>query len=123
MSSTIWYPYRYETNCQDNQEISIAQSKFNSTSSNVQAIPSGKTKVPGASAVANPTTLILGSALKPSNIPNGETPTGPGGAIGTGTTGGGGPSSGAQGLYDLLTGVMFALSSCICVMFGVWMIL
>lgn len=106
----------------DNQEISLGQTVFNATSSNIQAIPSGKNAVPSATAVSNPTTLTLGSNLSPSDIPNGQTPTGTGGSIGGATgTGGSGSSSGASamGLFGTGTTLVMTLSTCIGVLLGV----
>ena len=110
---------------QDNQQISLAPAKFNETTSNILSIPSGKSQVPSATAVSNPTTLTLGSNLSPSNLPNGQTPTGTGGAIGTGTSGGSGSSSAASGLglYGSGTGVVFGFTTCICVLLGSWLAL
>src|SRR5437667_7789410 len=98
---TIWYfpPSLIGFNQQDNKEISLAQTKFNETSSNIQVIHSGKGKIPSATPVANPTTLTIGVT----NIPQGPKPTGSGGVLGTitglpGIPGSTGSSSGANGL-------------------------
>jgi len=106
----------------DNQEISLGQTVFNATSSNIEAIPSGKNAVPSATPVANPTTLTLGSNLSPSDIPNGETPTGTGGSIGGATgAGGSGSSSDASrmGLYGTGTTLVMTVSTCMGVLLGV----
>jgi hypothetical protein len=112
----------------DNQEISLGQTVFNATSSNIQAIPSGKNAVPSASAVANPTTLTLGSNVSPNNIPNGETPTGTGGSIGGATsTGGSGSGSGSSsaasgmGLHGTETTLVMGLSTCMGVLLGAYL--
>jgi hypothetical protein len=111
---------------QDNQEISLAPTKFNSTSSNVLAIPSGKNQVPSATVVSGATTLAVGT-LAPSQIPNGETPTGTGGAIGTvtGSTSSSGSSSAASGfgLYGSGTTLLMGMSMSMCVVLGAWLAL
>lgn len=107
----------------DNNEISLASTVFNATSSNVQSIPSGKNKIPSASAVANPTTLTLGENLQPSNIPNGEPPSVTGGTVG-GETGGSSGSSGSSsaavrnGLFGSGTGLVMGLCTCMGIFLG-----
>lgn len=43
----------------DSNEISLAQTNFNSTSDNIQEITNGTSGVPGATAVANPVTTVV----------------------------------------------------------------
>jgi len=111
---------------QGNQEISLGQVKFNQTSSNILAIPSGKSQVPSATAVPNPTTLVLGSNVFPSNIPNGQNPTGTGGSIGTSTStsGSSGESSSAasgHAVYGSFGTLVVATSMSLCFVLG-WML-
>ena len=59
----------------DNSEISLAQTRFNSTDTNIVAIGKGSGAVPNASPIPNPTTIVLtNSGYKtPSSVPSGGT--------------------------------------------------
>ena len=105
---------------QDNQQISLGQTKFNVTSSNIEAIPSGKNNIPSATVVQNPTTLVLGSALLPSNIPIVLNPTGTsvGGAIPSASSRGSSSAASGYGFYGSKTGMWFGLTTCMCVIIG-----
>lgn len=59
MLSLIWFvpTLKRPLISQDNQEISLANAKFNESASNMQEIPFGSNYIPSATKVANPTTL------------------------------------------------------------------
>lgn len=69
-----------------NNEISLAQTNFNSTSQNIQEIGTGSSSVPGATAVSNPVTSVVGAGTDATAVISGgavASATGSGGAATT----------------------------------------
>lgn len=58
-----------------NNEISLAQTNFNSTSQNIQEIGTGSSSVPGATAVSNPVTSVVGAGTDATAVITGATGT------------------------------------------------
>jgi hypothetical protein len=51
-----------------NNEISLAQTNFNSTSQDIQEIGTGSSSVPGATAVSNPVTSVVGAGSDATSV-------------------------------------------------------
>ena len=115
---------------QDNQEISIANAKFDVSASNIRPILSGTNNVPSATRVQNPTTLLDDERPNLAGTATGlggAIPTKPPGASATNIRGARPTNSGVLSLsaanaIESISLWGFGASSFVCVVLGAWLI-